>query len=76
MGVCDSLAVLYGARWITGPAGLLLNISAILTVLLMPIRMLLTGRTAQCGELKPADRPPIVPEWAYSTSIPATWLCS
>jgi len=58
MGAYDSLAVLYGERWVTGPVGLLVNIGAPVAVLLLPIWMLLTGRFAQAGEPQQGDRSP------------------
>lgn len=58
MGAYDSLAVLYGQRWITGPVGLFVNVGAPLAVLLLPLWMLLTGRFAQAGEPQQGDRSP------------------
>jgi uncharacterized membrane protein len=58
MGAYDSLAVLYGERWITGPVGLLVNIGAPVAALLLPVWMLLTGRFGQAGEPQHGDRSP------------------
>ena len=58
MGAYDSLAVLYGERWITGPVGLFVNIGAPVAVLLLPVWMLLTGRFEQAGEPQQGDRSP------------------
>jgi len=58
MGAYDSLAVLYGERWITGPVGLFVNIGAPVAVMLLPIWMLLTGRFEQVGEPQQGDRSP------------------
>lgn len=58
VGAYDSLAVLYGRRWINGPVGLLVNIGAPLAVLLLPVWMLLTGRFARAGEPQQGDRSP------------------
>jgi len=58
MGAYDSLAVLYGERWITGPVGLFVNIGAPVAVLLLPVWMFLTGRFEQVGEPQEGDRSP------------------
>ena len=58
MGAYDSLAVLYGERWVTGAVGLIVNIGAPLAVLLIPVWMLLTGRFAPAGEPQQGDRSP------------------
>lgn len=58
MGAYDSLAVLYGPGWITGPVGVFVNIGAPVAVLLLPLWMLLTGRFAQAGEPQQGDRSP------------------
>lgn len=58
MGAYDSLAVLYGQGWITGPLGLFVNFAAPAAVLLVPVWMLLTGRFPQAGEPQQGDRSP------------------
>ena len=57
-GAYDSLAVLYGERWVTGPVGLVVNIGSVVAILLLPIWMLATGRFARPGEPGQGDRSP------------------
>jgi hypothetical protein len=57
-GAYDSLAVLYGERWVTGPVGLVVNIGTVVAILLLPIWMLATGRFARPDEPGQGDRSP------------------
>lgn len=58
VGAYDSLAVLYGERWITGPVGIAVHLVTVAVVLLLPIWMLATGRFAPAGEPAQGDRSP------------------
>lgn len=58
LGAYDSLAVLYGERWITGPVGMFVNVGSVVAILLLPIWMLATGHFARPGEPGEGDRSP------------------
>lgn len=58
MGAYDSLAVLHGERWITGPVGMTVNIGSVVAILLLPIWMLVTGRFSRPGQPEQGDRSP------------------
>jgi hypothetical protein len=58
VGAYDSLAVLYGERWITGPVGMLVNVGSVVAILVLPIWIYATGRFARPGEPAQGDRSP------------------
>ena len=58
MGAYDSLVVLYGERWITGPIGITVHLVAVAVILLLPIWLLMTGQFARPGKPAQGDRSP------------------
>lgn len=58
LGAYNSLPVLYGGSWITGPLGVLVNIGSVAAILLLPVWMLATGRFARSGNPGQGDRSP------------------
>lgn len=58
VGAYNSLAVLHGESWVTGPVGMAVNIGSVVAILLLPIWMLATGRFARPGEPGQGDRSP------------------
>lgn len=78
VGAYDSLAVLYGERWVTGPVGMTIQIGFVLVILLLPVWMLATGRFAQPGQPGQGDRSPDE-AWKlglvyYNPDDPAVWV--
>lgn len=58
VGAYDTLAVLYGERWITGPMGLVVNLGGVAVIVLLPLFMLAIGHFARPGEPAQGDRSP------------------
>jgi hypothetical protein len=78
VGAYDSLAVLYGERWITGPVGLIVNVGCVVGILVLPIWMLATGRFAGPEHPGRGDRSPDS-AWKlglvyFNPSDPAVWV--
>lgn len=58
LGAWNSLSVLYGPQWVTGLPGSMVNLTAALLILLIPVWMGLSGRLSRPGRPAEGDRSP------------------
>jgi uncharacterized membrane protein len=78
LGAWNALAVLYGPQWITGPAGITVNVLAAVLVVVLPVAMLYSGRFSRPGQPHEGDRSPDhcwkLGMFYFNPDDPALWV--